>query len=129
MKYSIPIEFSISDVRRFAEITGDRGDIHVKHGVVQGGYIISCLPKWLEQTKLSNISMNIIPSYDVVSMAMTDVKFRKPLHVDMPATITFEVIKGGVNINKLSWSIAVDSTEHCCGDWILHRAPDMSKIV
>jgi hypothetical protein len=45
--------FTLEQVQDFARISGDDQEIHVVHGVVQGGFIISKLPQWLVWSKFT----------------------------------------------------------------------------
>ena len=107
--------FTLAQVQDFARVSGDNQDIHGIHGVVQGGFIISKLPEWLEQSKF--IEQPFIKGIPYAFSAKMEVKFSKPVKVDTPVTVTFTLDNVRRSIVSLHWALTSAEHTHCWGDW------------
>lgn len=112
----VPISFTQEEVNNFGRLTGDAGPVHSIDGVVQGGFIISCLPKWLKQ-----VEGNPISGYEHSVSAMMDVKFRKKLPVNTPVFIEFMFNDVGRKIGKILWRVFDSDSTYCNGEWIVYK--------
>lgn len=117
--YELPVSFTLEQVQQFGELTGDNGPVHSIDGVVQGGFILSMLPKWLNQ---------IIAEHDLgtglersVSMIL-DVKFRNKLQSAKSVKVSFGYDVAGKTISKLEWRLFDDEKEYCFGKWVIHKS-------
>ena len=117
--YSIPIQFTKEQVVDFGRLTGDDGPVHSIDGVVQGGFILSMLPKWLNQ---------IIAEHDLgtglersVSIIL-DVKFRNKLQSGKSVKVSFGYDVAGKTISKLEWRLFDNEKEYCSGKWVIHKS-------
>jgi hypothetical protein len=113
--YKITSSFTLDQVLAFAQITDDNGPVHTDVGAVQGGYILSLLPKWL---KACGLERAIIERNRTVSVAL-DVTFRNKLLYNTEFTVEFIIARRGKKINKLHWKIYDGQTEYCYGSWTL----------
>jgi len=116
--YEIPISFTFDQVIAFGDLTGDNGTVHSIDGIVQGGFILSMLPKWLKMT--GNGQEFIKGSTQAVSI-MLDVKFRNKLIADQKAFVKFTYIPG-TKFTKINWEIYDNEKEYCSGNWIIHKS-------
>ena len=115
ISHTIPITITKQQVLDFAILTGDNSAIHVEHGVVQGGLILSMLPHW---SKIA-IELGNFPKIfnDSVTVKM-DCRFNDPLVADTPVNITFNYTPLKYRMSKITWDIAGD-IKYCSGDWII----------
>lgn len=117
--YELPVTFTLEQVQQFGELTGDNGPVHSVDGVVQGGFILSMLPKWLNQViEDNNLGTGLERS---VSMIL-DVKFRNKLHSNKLVTVSFGYDVAGKTISKMEWRLFDSDKEYCFGKWVIHKS-------
>ena len=117
--YELPVSFTLDQVQQFGELTGDNGPVHSVDGVVQGGFILSMLLKWLNKViEDNNLGRGLERS---VSM-MLDVKFRNKLQSDKLVTVSFSYDIAGNTVSKLEWKIYDQEKEYCFGKWVIHKS-------
>ena len=112
----VPISFTQEEVDNFGRLTGDAGPVHSIDGVVQGGFIISCLPKWLSQ-----LEGNPIKGYEHSVSASMTVKFRRKLVAGTPTNIEFKFCGVDGKIGKISWHISDSEYIYCEGEWLVFK--------
>ena len=115
LSHTIPITVTKQQVLDFANLTGDDSAIHVEHGVVQGGLILSMLPHWFKLAKNDGNFPQIFKDSMTVKM---DCRFNDPLVADTPVNITFNYTPLKYRMSKITWDIAGD-IKYCSGDWII----------
>jgi acyl dehydratase len=120
--------FTPEQVQDFARVSGDDQYIHGIHGVVQGGFIISKLAKWLEMSRF--IEQPFIKGTPYVFTAKMKVKFSKPVKVDTPIKVMFTLVNVRLSIVSLHWVLTSAEHTHCWGDWkiALMTNPEIIKI-
>lgn len=117
--YELPILFTFEQVQQFGELTGDNGPIHSVDGIVQGGFIISMLPKWLTQIiKDNNLGRG---SERNVSMLL-DAKFRNKLQCNKLVKVSFAYGVARPTMSKLAWRVYDDDLEYCSGNWVIYKS-------
>jgi hypothetical protein len=116
--YTLPIYFTFDQVIEFGKFTGDDGPVHSVDGIVQGGFILSMLPKWMVTVMNEN---NIQRMPNAVSI-MLESKFRNKLKSNTPATVSFEFNTGQKSLSKVNWRVYDDNVEYCSGNWIIHKS-------
>lgn len=116
--YTLPIYFTFDQVIEFGEFTGDDGPVHSVDGIVQGGFILSMLPKWI----LTVVKENNIPLMPNTVSIMLDSKFRNKLKSGKHATVSFEFNVNNTPLSKVAWKVFDDNLEYCSGIWILHKS-------
>jgi hypothetical protein len=116
--YTLPIYFTFDQVIEFGKFTGDDGPVHSVDGVVQGGLILSMLPKWIV-TVMANNNLQRMPN--AVSVILES-KFRNKLKSEQPATVSFEFKVGPRSSSKVNWRVFDDNLEYCSGYWIIHKS-------
>jgi len=116
--YTLPIYFTFDQVIEFGKFTGDNGPVHSIDGVVQGGFILSMLPKWMVTVMNEN---NIQRMPNAVSI-MLESKFRNKLKSNTPAMVSFEFNIGQKSLSKVIWKVFDDELEYCSGNWIIHKS-------
>jgi hypothetical protein len=116
--YTLPIYFTFDQVIEFGKFTGDDGPVHSVDGIVQGGFILSMLPKWLVTVMNEN---NIQRMPNAVSI-MLESKFRNKLKSNTPATVSFEFSTGQKSLSKINWRVFDSNTEYCSGFWVVHKS-------
>ena len=114
--HTVPIFFTQEEVDKFGEITGDNGPVHSVDGVVQGGFILSCLPKWLGQ-----VEGNPVAGYEHSVSAAMKLKFRKKLPVGVAANIEFDFSGIYSKIGKINWRILDSQQVYCEGEWLVFK--------
>jgi hypothetical protein len=114
--HTVSIFFTQEEVDKFGELTGDNGPVHSVDGVVQGGFIISRLSKWLSQVKGNPVS-----GYEHSVSAMLDVKFRKKLLAGHQAYIEFDFNDTGGKLGKIIWRVFDSEHVYCNGEWIVFK--------
>lgn len=112
----VPISFTREEVDNFGKLTEDHGPVHSVDGVVQGGFIISCLPKWLRQ-----VPGNPVSGYERSVSAMMNVKFRKKLVAGTPTNIEFKFSGLSGKIGKINWRILDSEHVYCEGEWLVFK--------
>jgi hypothetical protein len=117
--YELPIIFTSQQVQQFGELTQDNGPVHSVDGVVQGGFILSMLPKWLNQIIEDN---NLGTGLECSVSMILDAKFRNKLHSNKPATVSFGYDIAGKTISKLEWRVFDQEREYCFGTWVIHKS-------
>jgi hypothetical protein len=117
--FTVDVKITKEQVIEFGLLTGDNGPVHSVDGVVQGGFIISMLPKWLT---LTADGQNFIKGPKQAVSVMLDTKFRNKLIADTPVTVTFKCNNPGSQISKIAWSLHDNHTEYCSGNWIIHKS-------
>ena len=116
--YTLPIYFTFDQVIEFGKFTGDNGPVHSIDGIVQGGYILSMLPKWMV-TVMNEHDIQRLPN--AVSI-MLESKFRNKLKSNTPATVSFEFNISPKSLSKVNWKVFDDELEYCSGNWIIHKS-------
>ena len=105
-------------VNAFGELTGDNGPVHREDGVVQGGFIVSLLPKLAKQTFNG---AGIFFGAHSVSM-MLDAKFRNKLPVNKLVTVEFGYNpRKNTPLIKLTWRIFDSDINYSEGNWIVYK--------
>jgi len=115
----LPIYFTLEQVQDFGRITGDNGPVHSVHGIVQGGFILSMLPLWLNQLLADNDLLNGMDHS--VSMIL-EAKFRNKLAAHTHALVSFTYTEPGISVSKLNWRVYDDQREYCFGKWVIHKS-------
>jgi hypothetical protein len=116
--YELPISFTFEQVIAFGNLTGDNGPVHSIDGVVQGGFILSMLPKWLVIVIEQN---NIRRLPNAVSIILES-KFRNKLESGKNVTVGFELESLHGSLSKINWKIFDSEKEYCSGKWIIHKS-------
>jgi hypothetical protein len=107
--------FTLEQVQDFARISGDDQEIHVVHGVVQGGFIISKLPQWLVWSKFTE--QEYFKDIKYALSAKMDLKFSRPVKVNIPVTIEFSCDNVKLAIVTIDWIVKSEGVKHCWGSW------------
>jgi hypothetical protein len=116
--FTLPIYFTFEQVIEFGKFTGDDGPVHSIDGVVQGGFILGMLPKWMVIV-MNQHNLKRMPN--AVSMIL-EAKFRNKLKSNTPATVSFEFNVNTTSLSKVAWKVFDDNMEYCSGIWILHKS-------
>lgn len=116
--YTLPIYFTFDQVIEFGKFTGDDGPVHSIDGIVQGGFILSMLPKWMVTVMNEN---NIQRMPNAVSI-MLESKFRNKLKSGQHATVSFEFSPSPKSLSKVNWKVYDREKEYCSGNWIIHKS-------
>lgn len=112
----VPVYFTQKEVDDFGRFTGDSGPVHSVDGVVQGSFIISCLPKWL-----GKVSGNPVIGYEHSVSAAMNVKFRRKLTAGNQAYIEFNFNDTGSKVGKIIWRVFDTEHTYCNGEWIVFK--------
>lgn len=119
------ISFSVDEVVQFGKLTGDDGPIHsIKH-YVQGGLIVSTLPKWLREVLQEKKLLNT--EFAFVTLII-DARFRNKLPSNTDVMLQFTYDKFGKMSTKMNWKIYSDDIEYCHGSWILFKADKITDL-
>jgi hypothetical protein len=116
---STQLKFTKEQVLEFGKITGDSGPIHSIDLIVQGGLIISCLPKILNDIMTRD---NINEDYTYSVSMILEAKFRNKLPADTLVTVDFIREDTTKLISRLSWRVYSVDTEYCFGKWVIYKA-------
>jgi len=116
---STQLKFPKEQVIEFGKITGDSGPIHNIDLIVQGGLIISCLPKILNDIMTRD---NIDEGYTHSVSMILEAKFRNKLPADTLVTVDFIHEDPTKSISRLSWRVYSVDTEYCFGKWVIYKA-------
>lgn len=116
--FELPVSFTFDQVRQFGELTGDNGPVHSIDGVVQGGFILSMLPKWL----VTVIEQNNIRRLPKAVSVILESKFRNKLESGKNVTVSFEFEVLGKSLSKINWRIFDSEKEYCSGKWVIHKS-------
>jgi hypothetical protein len=116
---STQLKFTKEQVLEFGKITGDSGPIHSIDLIVQGGLIISCLPKILNDIMTRD---NIDEGYTHSVSMILEAKFRNKLPADTLVTVDFIREDTTKLISRLSWRVYSVDTEYCFGKWVIYKA-------
>jgi hypothetical protein len=116
---STQLKFTKEQVLEFGKITGDSGPIHSIDLIVQGGLIISCLPKILNDIMTRD---NINEDYTYSVSIILEAKFRNKLPADTLVTVDFIREDTTKLISRLSWRVYSVDTEYCFGKWVIYKA-------
>lgn len=116
---SAQIHFPKEQVLEFGKITGDSGPVHSVDLMVQGGLIISCLPKILNDIMTRD---NLHEGYTHSVSMIVEAKFRTKLPADKIVTIDFTYQDPAKLISKLTWRVHNENTEYCFGKWVIHKS-------
>ena len=115
MAFGYNDKFTLVEVQDFARISGDDQEIHIVHGVVQGGFIVSKLPLWLVRSKFTD--QEYFKDIRYALSAKMDLKFSKPLKVETPFTIEFSCQNITKAIITIDWLLKTEEHKHCLGQW------------
>lgn len=113
------ISFSSEQVKSFGEITGDNGPVHRVDNVVQGGLIISSLPKFLSDIMTRD---NLHTGYTHSKSIILEAKFRNKLFANYPVNVEFLYNNNKSLVSKLNWRIYDSNMEYCHGYWVIHKS-------
>ena len=113
------VSFSKEQVINFAKITGDDGPVHTDNLVVQGGLIVSSLPKILTEV-LDRDNLNDGYTHSV-SMIL-EAKFRNKLPAEKTVNIDFIYQDPKSKISKLKWKVHDSGVEYCSGRWVIYKS-------
>ncbi len=113
------IKFTQEQVLEFGRITGDDGPVHSRDLVVQGGLIVSCLPKILNDIMTRD---NLHEGYTHSVSAVLEAKFRNKLPADKLVNIDFEYQSPKSKVSKLNWRLYDDELEYCIGFWVIYKS-------
>jgi hypothetical protein len=116
--YTLPIYFTFDQVIEFGKFTGDDGPVHSIDGIVQGGFILSMLPKWM----VTVMKENNIPRMPNAVSIMLESKFRNKLKSGTHATVSFDINVGAKSLSKVYWKVYDNDIEYCSGNWIIHKS-------
>jgi hypothetical protein len=116
---STQISFSQNQVDEFGRLTGDDGPVHSADGVVQGGLIISSLPKCFRKLMIEN---KLLEGYTHNVGVILEAKFRKKLYIDTAVTVEFTYNTLDTNNLHLEWQVFDSQTRYCNGMWIVHKS-------
>lgn len=116
---SATISFSKDQIREFGRITGDDGPVHSVDEVVQGGLIISCLPKILGDIMTRD---NLHSGYTHSVSMILEAKFRTKLPADKLVTVEFRYENPRTVVSKLNWRVFDNDTEYCYGCWVIYKS-------
>lgn len=115
LTHTIPITITKQQILDFANLTGDDSAIHTVEGVVQGGLILSMLPKWFCAAKEDGRFTQSLE--DSITIKMNS-RFTNPFFADDKVHITFNYNPLKLGMSKITWTIH-DYIEHCSGEWIV----------
>jgi len=116
---STQLKFTKEQILEFGKITGDSGPIHSIDLIVQGGLIISCLPKILNDIMTRD---NIDEGYTHSVSMILEAKFRNKLPADTLVTVDFIREDTTKLISRFSWRVYSVDTEYCFGKWVIYKA-------
>ena len=116
--YELPISFTFEQVIEFGKLTGDDGPVHSVDGIVQGGFILSMLPKWL----ILVMEQNHITRTPGTVSAILDSKFRNKLESNHNVIVSFDFESMGKRLSKIKWKIFDVNKEYCSGNWVIHKS-------
>ena len=116
--FELPISFTFDQVVKFGELTGDDGPVHSVDGIVQGGFILSMLPKWL----VTVIEQNNIRRLPKAVSIILESKFRNKLESGKTVLVRFELESLSGSLSKINWRIFDSDKEYCSGRWIIHKS-------
>ena len=116
--FTLPIYFTFDQVIEFGKFTGDDGPVHSIDGLVQGGFILGMLPKWMVIV-MNQHNLKRMPN--AVSMIL-EAKFRNKLKSNTPAMVSFEFNVGAKSLSKVNWKVFDDEKEYCSGKWLIHKS-------
>ncbi len=117
--YELLVLVTLDQVKQFGELTGDNGPVHSVDGVVQGGFILSMLPKWLNQIiKDNDLGTGLEQSVSMILNA----KFRNKLPSNKLVTVRFGYDVAGKTISKLEWNVFDNEIEYCFGNWVIYKS-------
>ena len=116
---SAQISFSSEQVKEFGRITGDNGPVHSVDNKVQGGLIVSCLPKILNDIMTRD---DLHEGYTHSVSMILEAKFRNKLPADHVVTVDFTYEDPKAKVSKLKWRLYDDSVEYCFGRWVIYKS-------
>ena len=113
------ISFSLSQIQEFGRVTGDNGPVHSVDGVVQGGLIIGCLPKILNDIMTRD---NLHAGYTHSVSMILEAKFRTKLPAGRLVTVEFTYEDPKAIVSKMKWRLFDDESEYCYGRWVIYKS-------
>ena len=113
------ISFDLDQIREFGRVTGDDGPVHSVDGIVQGGLIIGCLPKLLNDIMTRD---KLHAGYTHSVSMILEAKFRTKLPAGRVATIEFTYEDPKSIISKIRWRLFDDEFEYCYGRWVIYKS-------
>ncbi len=113
------ISFELDQIHEFGRITGDNGPVHSVHGIVQGGLIISCLPKILDEIMTRD---NLHSGYTHSVSMILEAKFRTKLPAGRTVTVEFTYQNPTAVVSKMNWRLFDKDVEYCYGRWVIHKS-------
>jgi len=116
---STQLKFTKEQVFEFGKITGDSGPVHSVDLMVQGGLIISCLPKILNDIMTRD---NLHEGYTHSVSMILEAKFRNKLPADKLVTVNFTYEDPAKLISRLNWRVYNEDIEYCFGRWVIYKS-------
>ena len=113
------LNFTKEQVLEFGKITGDSGPVHSIDLNVQGGLIISCLPKILNDIMTRD---NLHQGYTHSVSMILEARFRNKLPAEKMVTVDFTYEGPAKLISKLKWRVYSENTEYCFGRWVIYKS-------
>ena len=116
---STQLKFTKEQVSEFGKITGDSGPVHSVDLMVQGGLIVSCLPKILNDIMTRD---NLHQGYTHSVSMILEARFRNKLPVEKMVTVDFTYKDPAKLISKLKWRVYTEDIEYCFGRWVIYKS-------
>jgi hypothetical protein len=116
---STQLKVTKEQVFEFGKITGDSGPVHSVDLMVQGGLIISCLPKILNDIITRD---NLHEGYTHSVSMILEAKFRNKLPADKLVTVNFTYEDPAKLISRLNWRVYNEDIEYCFGKWVIYKS-------
>ncbi len=116
--FELPVSFTFEQVLQFGELTGDNGPVHSVDGVVQGGFILSVLPKWVDTV----VEQHNIRRLARAASVILESKFRNKLESGKNVIVSFELESLNGSLSKINWRIFDSEKEYCSGKRIIHKS-------
>ncbi len=116
---STQLSFSEQQVEEFGRITGDNGPVHSEDKMVQGGLIISCLPKILNDIMTRD---NLHEGYTHSVSMILEAKFRNKLPANKLITVEFTYTQPKALVSKMNWRVFDNDVEYCYGRWVIYKS-------
>ena len=116
---STQVIFTEQQIKDFGLLTGDDGPVHAIDNVVQGGLIMSCLPKFINEAFVNN---NIQKVHFKSVSAILEAKFRNKLLANKTVIAEFKFHDSASSVLKVDWKIYDNSVEYCAGKWVIYKS-------
>lgn len=116
---STKISFNEAQIDDFARVTGDGGPVHSEDRIVQGGLIVSCLPKILNDIMTRD---NLHEGYTHSVSMILEAKFRTKLPANKMVEVKFTYENPKALVSKMNWFVSDENTEYCYGRWVIYKS-------